>query len=380
MKNSMLFSEFSLRQVTFKNRIVVSPMWQYSGKDGFASDWHMIHLGRFAAGGAALVMQEGTAIERRGCGTTGDLAIWDDKYIPGLQRLTKAIRDQGAVPGIQLMHCGRKARQRMPHEGRAALEHTDEIKDWDDWEVIAPSAIPLAEGYPVPRAMTVDDIRTVQQAWVDAARRAAAAGYDVLNVHGAHGYLIAQFLSSASNHRNDDYGGSFKNRVRFLLEVLEGIRSVWPDDKPIIVRLSVVDRGWSLDESVELAQILKRMGVDMVDCTSGGLDASPVESVARPDYGYQVPLATHIRQNVELPTMAVGLIVKAQQAEAIIREGSADLVALGREFLYNPNWPIDAAQKLGVDPDFSVAPLLQQHWLRRRAHTVPDFTPSTFTS
>ena len=378
MTSSKLFSPFQLRGVTLKNRIMVSPMWQYVGEHGNPTDWHLMNLGRLAEGGSGLVFQEGTLIERRGCGSQGDLGIWDDKFVPGLKRLASVIRANGGVPGIQLMHSGRKARQKAPYMGRGPLERTPDITDWDEWELIAPSAIPVAEGAETPRAMTAQDIRTVLDAWVSSARRAAQAGYEVLNIHGAHGYLIHQFLCEASNQRTDAYGGSFKNRIRFLMEAFEGIRSVWPQDKPIMVRLSVVDGAWSVEDSVALVKELKVAGVDIIDCSSGGLTGSPLPAGVRASYGYQVPLAAHIRRETGVPTAAVGLIVHAEQAEQIIAEGSADLVAIARELIMNPNWPIDAAQKLGVDPEYTVANQRARFWLERRAAAMPELTPSTF--
>jgi 2,4-dienoyl-CoA reductase-like NADH-dependent reductase (Old Yellow Enzyme family) len=381
MKESKLFSEYELRGVRLKNRIVASPMWQYAGQKGHATDWHLMNLGRLAEGGAGLVIQEGTTIERRGCGTLGDLGIWDDAYVPGLKRLVSMIKSNGATPGIQLMHCGRRARQKPPFEGRGLLERTSDIADWDDWEIVAPSAIPLSDAHPIPRELTSDEIRDVQNAWVAAARRAAEGGYEVLNLHGAHGYLIHQFLSPLANRRSDQYGGSFNNRIRFLMEVVEGIRTVWPQDRPIMVRLSVVAEDWPIEDSVALVKELKKVGVDMIDCSSGGLRGSPLLTKGiKLGYGYQVPLAAHIRRETGVPTTAVGLIVHANQAEGILTDEAADLVAIGRELIYNPNWPIDAAQKLGIDPDFNVAQGRARFWLERRAASVPDLKPSTFAS
>ena len=375
---STLFSGYDLRGVHLKNRVVASPMWQYIGESGRPVDRHLVNLGRLAEGGAGLVIQEGTLIERRGCGTVGDIGIWSDEHVPGLRRLADVIRQGGSVPGIQLMHSGRKARQKTPFQGRGVLERSSAIADWDAWEPIAPSAIAVAPSYPVPRAMTLADIVEVQAAWAAAARRSHEAGYDLIDVHGGHGYLIAQFLSTASNQRGDAYGGSFANRIRFLMEAVEGIRSEWPADKPLVVRLSAVDLGWSLDDSVALARELRLAGVDMIDCSSGGLGGSPLTAGAQAGLGYQVPYAMHIREHAGIPTMAVGLIVQAEQAEQIVALGQADLVALARELIHNPNWPIDAAQKLGADPNFAVAGERAGFWLRRRSATVPGLQASTF--
>ncbi|CAN5222548.1 NADH:flavin oxidoreductase/NADH oxidase [soil metagenome] len=375
--SSPLFSPFRLRGVELSNRIVASPMWQYVGERGHPTDWHLMNLGRLAEGGVGLVIQEGTLIERRGCGTLGDIGIWDDAFVPGLTRLCSVIRANGSVPGIQIMHAGRKARQKSPFEGRGPLE-PERIDDEAAWELIAPSAIAVADGYPVPRAMTLADIETVQRAWVDAARRADQAGHEVLNIHGGHGYLIAQFLSELSNLRDDAYGGSTTARMRFVIEAIEGIRTVWPDHKPIMMRLSVVDNGWTLDDSVTLVKQLQKAGVDMIDCSSGGITGSPLTAGAKAFQGYQVPYAAHLRAETGMPTMAVGLIVQPAYAEQIVKDGSADLVAIARELIYNPNWPIDAAQKLGVDPTFTAARDRARFWLERRAASVPGLKPSTF--
>ncbi|MGE3142880.1 MAG: NADH:flavin oxidoreductase/NADH oxidase, partial [Hyphomonadaceae bacterium] len=322
MTSSQLFSEFQLRGVRLKNRVMVSPMWQYAGIKGHPTDWHLMNLGRLAVGGAGLVFQEGTTIERRACGTVGDLGIWDDSFTPGLKRLVAIMRDNGAVPGIQLMHAGRKARQKPPYEGRGPLERTPDIEDWDAWEVIAPSAVAVADGFPVPREMNAADIAAVQQAWVDGARRAAQAGYDVLNIHGAHGYLLHQFLCPLTNRRTDAYGGAFNNRIRFMMEAVEGIRAAWPADKPIMMRLSVIDKDWPIEDSVRLVRELARAGVDMIDCSSGGLSGSPLPAGVKATLGYQVHLAAHIRRETGVPTAAVGLFVHAGQAEKIIAEGA----------------------------------------------------------
>jgi len=239
---SRLFSPMTIRDVTWKNRVMVSPMWQYCAFEGFPTDWHLMNLGRFADGGAGLVFQEGTTVERRGCGGRGDLAIWDDVYIEPLRRIADLVRANGAVPAIQLMHAGRKARQKVPYDGRGPLEYCEDIKDWDAWELIGPSAL-ASEGADVPREMTLSDISAVVQAFADAARRAEEIGYDAMEIHGAHGYLVHQFLSPASNQRGDRYGGSLENRMRFASEVVEAVRSQWPAGKPLFMRLSCVDGG-----------------------------------------------------------------------------------------------------------------------------------------
>ncbi len=374
-----LFSSFSLRDVTIKNRVVASPMWQYKGAGGHPTAWHHMHLGRMACGGTGLVLQEATSIERRSCGTVGDLGIWNDSFTAGLSQLASGMRAMGAVPGIQLVHTGRKARKKLPWEGRGALRRDPGIADWDEWELIAPSAIPETPESDTPRPMTQADISTVLDAWVAATRRADEAGYDVLEVHGAHGYLLHQFMSPAANRRTDRYGGSFENRVRFPLDAIAAVRAVWPQHKPLLVRLSCVDgEGWSLEDTVRLARELKTIGVDAIDCSSGGIGFYPLAGGQSLTYGYQVKYAETVRREAGLPTMAVGLIVHAGFADSIIRKRQADFVALGRELLYNPNWPLDAAQKLGADPAYGLMPDNVGYWLKNRAASFSGFEPSTW--
>lgn len=379
MSESLLFSEFALRDVRLKNRVVASPMWQYRGQEGFATDWHLMHLGRLADGGAGLVFQEGTTVERRACGTVGDIGIWDDAFVPQLERIVALVRANGAVPAIQLMHAGRKARTKRPVDGPGPLERSADIADWEAWDVIAPSAIALKEGLPPPREMSEGDIKAVIDAFVAGARRANRAGYEVVDIHGAHGYLIHQFLSELTNRRGDRWGGSFDNRIRFLTEIIEGVRAVWPSGKPVFLRLSCIDgAGWTMDDTIALATIVKRLGVDLIDCSSGGLVGSPIPTGTPLGYGYQVPLAAEVRRRAAIATSAVGLIVHAEQAERIVADGAADLIMLARELIYNPNWPIDAAQKLGVDPHFAAQPAHIGLWLGKRASGSPGLKPSTF--
>lgn len=381
MAQPLLFSPIQIRDMTLKNRVVVAPMHQYAAVRGFPTDWHLMNAGRFAAGGAGLVIVESTKVERRGCGTVGDLGLWDDAMIPHFKRLVAFIREHGAVPGIQIGHSGRKARRFRPWEGGAPLTQSPEIDDWDDWELVAPSALGSDDSEPVPRALTRDEIPQVVAAWGAAARRANEAGFDMLEIHGAHGYLIHQFLSPRANLRNDEYGGSQENRMRFATEIVECVRANWPDHKPLFLRLSVEDdAGWGPAESVDLAKIVKPKGVDVIDCSSGGMLGRPVESDKPISYGYQVPYAERLRREADIMSMAVGLIIHADQAEAILQNKQADLIALAREILYNPNWPMDAAQKLGVDTDFGLVPPPQSYWLAKRAKSVQDMAPSTYGS
>jgi 2,4-dienoyl-CoA reductase-like NADH-dependent reductase (Old Yellow Enzyme family) len=379
MADPLLFTPILLRDVTLKNRVVIAPMHQYSAVKGYATDWHLMNAGRFAAGGAGLVIMESTKVERRGCGTIGDLGIWKDEFIPGLKRCVEFIRSHGAVPGIQLGHSGRKARRFRPWEGGAPLTPSAEVDDWEAWEIVAPSALASPATDPTPRALSRDEIPKVVEAWGQAARRAHEAGFEVLDVHGAHGYLIHEFLSPSANRRNDEYGGTELNRMRFCIEVIEAVRAHWPASKPLFLRLSVEDNaGWGPEQSVALARIVKDKGVDVIDCSSGGMTGSPVVSAGPVGYGYQVPYATKIKAEAGLMSMAVGLIVHADQAEAILQRGQADLIAIAREVLYNPNWPMDAAQKLGVDKQFASVPPPQAYWLSKRASSVKGVVPSTF--
>ena len=379
MSGLMLFSPFSIRDVTLRNRIVVPPMHQYSAVKGFPTDWHLMNAGKFAAGGAGLVVVESTKVERRGCGTVGDLGIWDDAFIAPLERLVKFIRAQGAVAGIQLGHSGRKARANRPWEGDGPLKRTADIDDWDAWSPVAPSAIAHSEKWPVPRALERQEVKDLVKAWGQGARRAHAAGFEVLELHGAHGYLVHEFLSERSNQRNDEYGGSEANRMRFIIEVAEEVRTHWPTDKPLFVRLSVEDNaGWGPEQSARLAKVLKSKGVDVIDCSSGGItDAAPILG-REIKYSYQVPLSEYVRRHADIMTMAVGLIIHGDQAEQILTSGQADLIAIGREILNNPNWPMDAALKLGADSPFRNVPPQFGWWLGTRAKRGFGTHPSTW--
>jgi 2,4-dienoyl-CoA reductase-like NADH-dependent reductase (Old Yellow Enzyme family) len=377
MTGPLLFSPIPLRSVTLKNRVVIAPMHQYSGEAGYPTDWHLMNAGRFATGGAGLVIVESTKVERRGCGTVGDLGLWHDDFIPDFARLAGFIRRHGSVPGIQLGHSGRKARRQRPWEGGRPLQQSAEIADWDDWELVAPSAI-AAKGDPEPRMLTLSEVQDLVDAWGKAAARADRAGFEVLEIHGAHGYLIHQFLSPVANLRNDNYGGSEANRRRFAIEIVEAVRANWPAEKPLFMRLSVEDdAGWGPDESVALSRIVKPKGVDVIDCSSGGMRGAPVIGTGHIGYGYQVPYAEKIRSDAQMPTMAVGLIVHADQAEDILQQGRADLIALAREALYNPNWPMDAARKLGVEDPYDLTPSPYRYWLSKRAEQMTHLMPST---
>jgi 2,4-dienoyl-CoA reductase-like NADH-dependent reductase (Old Yellow Enzyme family) len=376
--DAMLFSPLRIRGVTLRNRIVLSPMLQYSAAGGHVNDWHLMHYGKFAAGGAGLVFVESTKVDPRGCTTPRDLGLWKDDYIAPLARITALVRRNGAAPGIQLGHSGRKARRSVPWEGRVPLERCPGVDHGEDWELIGPSAVAHSARSPVPRAMTHADIRAAVRAWGQSARRAHEAGFDVVEIHGAHGYLIHQFLSPASNLRTDEYGGSLANRMRFAVEIIGEVRKCWPEDKPLFYRASAVDEaGWTIEDSIVLARALKAAGADVIDCSSGGMSDQVISEIT-PRYGYQVEYARRIRAAAGVMTMAVGMIVHADQAEEILTAGSADLVALGREFLHNPNWPIDAAQKLEIASPFEHASRVYGYWLEKRANGKSGIRSSTW--
>ncbi|MEL0019729.1 MAG: NADH:flavin oxidoreductase/NADH oxidase [Rickettsiales bacterium] len=381
MSTPLLFTPLTIRGIEMKNRIVVAPMHQYAAVKGYPTDWHLMNIGRFAAGGAGMVFVESTKVDRRGCGTIGDTGLWKDDFIPHFKRLADFIRAHDSVPAIQLGHSGRKARRFRPWEGGAPLTSPPEgCDDWEDWELVAPSALPGGDSDPEPRALSNDEVKSLVRMWGEAARRADEAGFEVLEIHAAHGYLIHQFLSPHANRRNDEYGGSDLNRMRFAMEVTEAVRANWPDRKPLFMRLSVEDNaGWGPNESVALAKQVGPLGVDVIDCSSGGMMGSPVVGAdMRPGYNYQVPYAEKLKAESGVMSMAVGLIVHADQAEEILQKGQADLVALAREILYNPNWPMDAARKLGVVAEFMSVPALLAYWLAIRESSIKDMTPSTY--
>ena len=370
---TLLFSPMRLRGVTLRNRVVVSPMAQYSAKDGVASDWHMVHLGKFALGGAGLVFTEATAVQELGRITYGDLGLWRDDHVDPLRRVSSFIKEYGAVPGVQLWHAGRKASIRRAWEGGDPLDETDAAKGEPPWESVGPSAVSGAPGGVVPRALSVEEITDLKEDWRAATRRALNAGFEAIEVHGAHGYLLHQFLSAMSNRRNDAYGGDLAGRMRLPLEIVEIVRAEWPNDKPVFFRLSAADEGdpsWTMDEVLALVAELKGRGVDVIDCSSGGIGTAGVAIRGRRIPGYQVGLAEEVRRRAGVTTMGVGLITKAAQAEEILRRGQCDLVAIGREALYNPNWPLHAAIELGADTCFAEWPDQYGWWLDYRARTV----------
>ncbi|MFN7997451.1 MAG: NADH:flavin oxidoreductase/NADH oxidase [Bryobacteraceae bacterium] len=342
---SELFSPLTIRAVTVHNRIAVSPMCEYSSEDGFANDWHLVHLGSRAVGGAGLVLTEAAAVEPRGRISPGDLGIWKDDHIEMLARIVRFIELQGSLAGIQLAHAGRKASTRVPWEGGAVIPEPD-----GGWQTVAPTSIPFRAGEPVPAELSKGEISSIAQAFAIAAERSLRAGFKVVEIHAAHGYLINEFLSPLSNQRTDEYGGSFDNRVRFALEVASAVRTRWPESLPLFMRISAIDwveGGWKIEESVELARRLRPLGVDLIDCSSGGLVPHAKIEIGP---GYQVPFAERVRQETGILTGAVGMITQPTQAEAIIRNQQADLVLLAREFLRDAYFPLHAAKALGLTP------------------------------
>ena len=372
MASPALFQPLQLRGVTTKNRIVVSPMCQYSAHEGRVSDWHLVHLGKLAQGGAGIVFMEATAVESRGRITHGDTGIWEDGHVAGLARIARFVKSQGAVPALQLAHAGRKASMARPWHGNGPLAPGDLERGEKPWAIIAPSPKPVDEGWLLPRAFGEDDFRKVTRAFADAAQRAYVAGFEVLEVHAAHGYLLHSFLSPIANARRDQYGGALEDRMRFPLEVAAAVREAWPSDKPLFVRVSSIDDvegGWSLDDTVAFAKRLKSLGVDVVDCSSGGIAGSATaatRTILPRVPGFQLPFSERVRREADVRTMAVGLILAPQQAEEALQAGRADLIAIGREALYDPNWPLHAAQALGADPQMDRWPVQYGWWLSRR--------------
>lgn len=337
-----LFEPLKLRDITLNNRIGIPPMCQYSAQDGIASDWHFVHYSSRAVGGAGLMIVEATAVVPEGRISPGDLGLWDDKQIAPLARIAQFARAQGCVPAIQLAHAGRKASVGLGWQA----QHTLAVSE-GGWSIVAPSAIPFGSGYATPAELDLDATRAVIAHFVAAAQRALQAGFDTVEIHAAHGYLLHQFLSPLSNHRTDVYGGSFENRTRLVREVVEAVRRVWPDRLPLLIRLSATDwveGGWNADETVALCRILKDLGGDLVDVSTAGLVPTAIIPAGP---GFQTEFAARVRHEADIPSAAVGLITSPAQADHIIRSGQADLVLIGREILRNPYWPQHAAQALG---------------------------------
>jgi 2,4-dienoyl-CoA reductase-like NADH-dependent reductase (Old Yellow Enzyme family) len=363
----LLLSPYALRGVTLRNRIVVSPMSQYSSEPGgIVGDWHLVHLGKFAVGGAGMVFCEETSVSERSRKTYDCPGIYTDAQARAWRRVTDFLRANGAVPAMQIGHAGRKVATRAPWDGFAPLGPEDAARGRPPWAGLAPSPVPFKPGAMAPKEMDSDDIRAVIALHGEAAKRTLDAGFDVLEVHAAHGYIIQQFLSPATNLRRDGYGCDLAGRMRFGLELVEAVRAAWPAELPLLLRLSCVDGGgWTLEDSIAFAAELKPRGVDLLDCSSGGIEGPLTLNLVPRVPGYHVPFAQAILQATGLPTMAVGLITEAKQAEAYLQAGSCHLVALAREMMWNPNWPIHAAQELGADP-LAFMPESYAWWLKRR--------------
>jgi 2,4-dienoyl-CoA reductase-like NADH-dependent reductase (Old Yellow Enzyme family) len=349
-----LFSPLTIRSVTLRNRIGVSPMCQYHSVDGFAEDWHLVHLGSRAVGGAGLVCVEASAVEPRGRICPDDLGIYKDEHITMLKKITTFIEQHGAVPAIQIAHAGRKGSTKNPWKVGNRHEKQNVTDEQGGYDIVAPSAVPFSDNSRMPHELTIKEIKEVQLKFRDAAIRAEKAGFKWLEIHGAHGYLIHSFYSPLSNFREDQYGGSFENRIRFFVEVVQLVRAAWPKELPLAVRISATDwveGGWTIDDSVALAKVLRELGIDLVDCSSGNIRSGDRYKM---DPGYQVPLAAKVRAEAKIATAAVGLITEAKQANQIIKSGEADLVLLAREFMRDAYWPFHAAQvladELGIDP------------------------------
>jgi 2,4-dienoyl-CoA reductase-like NADH-dependent reductase (Old Yellow Enzyme family) len=355
----------TIRGVTLPNRAVVSPMVQYRAPAGVPGGFHMVHLGKFALGRFGVVMAEATAVEPRGRITLECPGIWNDEQAAAWKRITDFIRGEGSVPGIQLAHAGRKAATQR------AQDNSTPYGPADAWQVVGPTGDPFARGQHVPHALTPAEIDDIVESFAQSARRADAAGFGIVEIHGAHGYLLASFLSPISNTRTDQYGGDRKGRMRFALEVTRAVRAAWPAHKPLFFRLSALDGadGWNLDDTVVLALELNALGVDIVDCSSGGLTGSSTAAPIKRYAGFQVPFAEAVRK-AGVPAMAVGLILDGPQAEEILRSGKADLVAIGRQALYDPNWLLHAAEALGCDPRFKMWPDEYGWWLDKRSQTL----------
>lgn len=376
---ALLLQPFDLRGVPLRNRIVISPMCQYSAVDGVAGDWHTVQYGRFAVGGAGLVFLEATAVLPEGRITHGDLGLWSEEQVAPLARIAAFLKAQGAAAGIQIGHAGRKASMQRPWHGNGPLNAADAARGDLPWEIVSSAALPIGEGWLVPRALDEAGILRVRDAFVEAAERALRAGFDALELHMAHGYLLHQFLSPLVNRRNDAWGGDAEGRMRLPLDVARAVRAVWPADRPLFARISAVDGaegGLELEDQIAFARRLREAGVDVVDCSSGGVAGSATAAKGPPrTYGFQLPFAARIRAEAGVATMAVGLIVDPRQAEAALRAGEADLVAIGREALEDPNWPQRAVAVLGGGPDYASAPPQHGWWLANRAPVLNKLGP-----
>lgn len=372
---SHLFLPFSVRGLTLRNRIVVAPMQMYSADNGVVGDWHLVHIGRFALGGAGLIIMEATAVCPEGRSTHHDNGLWSDEQVSGYRRITDFLRANGCASAVQLQHAGRKASSQAPWHGFGPLGTSDAARGELPWQPWGPDHRGWSDAYPQSHAIVAADIPYLLDCYRSAARRALDSGFDAIEIHAAHGYLLHSFLSPLSNGRQDGYGGDLQGRMRFPLEVAQAVRDVWPSDKPLLCRISSVDgvnTGWSLEDSIVFAEQLKLSGVDVIDCSSGGMNLESKDHLVPRQPGFQVPFAAEIRAKADVATMAVGLIQDARQANDIVQCGQADLVALARELLWNPNWPLHCAQALEKDANFEQWPLQYGRWLARRRRVVHD--------
>ncbi len=367
------------------NRIVLSPLCMYSATEGVPNDWHFSHLSTYARAGVGIVFTEATAVQKIGRITPFCCGLWNDKQVEKFSKIAGFIKEMGSIPAIQLAHAGRKASAREPWKGGGALDNDDKRRGIEPWQSIAPSAISIGKGWQVPVQMTYDDIKKLIKDYVNAAKRSITAGFEVLEIHAAHGYLLHSFLSPLANKRNDDFGGSQEGRMRLLKNIIVEIRKVIPDKMPLFCRISAIDgidNGWTIEDSIKLAKTLKKLGVDLIDCSSGGIIGRPrfavddsgkiLNSNTDRGLGFQVPLAYKVRKSAQIKTMAVGVIINAEQAEKILLSEQADLIAMGRELMYNPFWPLHAAQELKVDPNFKLWPE-QYRWAVSRRSDIKKF-------
>ncbi len=364
-----LFAPFTSRGLTLKNRVMVSPMCQYRSEAGGPSDWHLVHLGQFAIGGAALVFHEETSTSPEGRKSYHCAGLYSDEHVGAYRRINDFIHAQGAACGIQLGHAGRKGSTAGAMTGFRPLNAADESRGEAPWQTMSASALPNDDSSPPPRPMSKSDIANCIDEWVLATRRSAQADFDLLEIHGAHGYLIHQFLSPVSNQRKDEYGGSLENRMRFALELTDAVRREWPDDRPLSFRVSCVDGGggiWDINDTIELCKRLKTVGVDIIDCSSGGMRGETGMSLVPRVPGYHLPYSEAVKAAVDIPVIAVGLITEASQAEQILARGQGDIIAMARELMAQPGWPLQAARELGLDDPWQVQPPDYAHRLRRR--------------
>ena len=367
MSEIPLFSSLKIKSKTFRNRVVLSPMCQYKAKDGIISDWHLQHYSRFAFSGLGAAFIEATGVSPEGRIGHGCTGIWSDDHVEGLSKIVKTFNQYDCLSGIQLAHAGRKASFLRPWDGASPITENDKIEP--AWQTIGPSAIPINNSSPVPKEMTIEDINRVKEDFKNAAIRANIAGFDILEIHGAHGYLLHSFFSPISNMRNDQYGGNFENRIRFAMEIIADIKSVWPENKPLFYRLSSIDapgQGATIEDNVQLAKSLKIAGVDVIDCSSGGITGSPVLTKSKIIPGFQVPYSEKIKKEAEISSMAVGAIINADQANEIILNKRADLVAMGRELLADTQWVYKAATHFKLENAKSFLPDSYSFYLSRR--------------